>query len=206
MKTSSKMLGRVAGILSLVPSIITNYNPSFGNVFCLYCFPKHFNADKDYLKLRGSNTAYTMPMVINPSYPYFYFVPLEEISVDDKLLPLGGNPFDIDPATGRGDIILDSGSTFTHLLHAAIYILLRDAVRNAMSRAGYLFFSAASPKLEMCFHLSSSDLSHVRGLPSVKLHFKDGVTISLYSETTCSYPTRPPPIFASPFMHSQNQP
>ncbi|KAG6557482.1 hypothetical protein Mapa_000755 [Marchantia paleacea] len=119
----------------------------------------------------GLGLKYT-PLVRNPSADTFYYVKLNGIAVNHQ--PVAGipsNAFKLDIFTGRGGVILDSGTTITHLIQSAYAPLLSTL----QSLIAYAQVDGSQIGLDLCY-----DLSGVASpsFPAVTLQFQ-GVDVVL---------------------------
>ena len=116
-----------------------------------------------------SGSAVFTPMLRNPSLDTFYYVELVGISVGgSRVSGLLASDLKLDPATGKGGVIVDSGTSVTRLARPA-YAAVRDAFKagavGLKPAAGFSLF-------DTCYDLSGKTEVKV---PTVVLHFK-GVT------------------------------
>ncbi|KAJ0986123.1 hypothetical protein J5N97_004479 [Dioscorea zingiberensis] len=121
----------------------------------------------------SAGVAYT-PMVRNPRMDTFYYVDLIGISVGGARVP--GVELKLDRGTGRGGVIVDSGTSVTRLARSAY-----EAVRDAF-RAGAAELKAAPGGFSLfdtCYDLTGR--SEVR-VPTVALHLAGGSSVALPAE------------------------
>ncbi|CAA6661105.1 unnamed protein product [Spirodela intermedia] len=105
-------------------------------------------------------------MVANPRLDTFYYVELVGISVGGARVPgVLAADLRLDPATGKGGVIVDSGTSVTRLARPA-YTALRDAFR--AGTAG-LKPAASFSLFETCYDLSG--MTEVK-VPKVVMHFR----------------------------------
>ncbi|CAA7397473.1 unnamed protein product [Spirodela intermedia] len=113
----------------------------------------------------STGVAFT-PMVANPRLDTFYYVELVGISVGGARVPgVLAADLRLDPATGKGGVIVDSGTSVTRLARPA-YTALRDAFR--AGTAG-LKPAASFSLFETCYDLSG--MTEVK-VPKVVMHFR----------------------------------
>ncbi|KAK1301308.1 Protein ASPARTIC PROTEASE IN GUARD CELL 2 [Acorus calamus] len=116
-------------------------------------------------------------MVANPKAETFYYVEMTGISVGGSAVEgVRGSDLRLDPATGEGGVIVDSGTSVTRLPETT-YAAVRDAFRAGagglrLSREGYSLF-------DTCYDLAGKREVKV---PTVVLHFKGGANVSLPAE------------------------
>ncbi|CAD6341188.1 unnamed protein product [Miscanthus lutarioriparius] len=116
------------------------------------------------------------PMVRNPRMETFYYVQLVGISVGGARVPgVAESDLRLDPSTGRGGVIVDSGTSVTRLARPS-YSALRDAFRAAAA-------GSASPRrvllFDTCYDLGGRKVVKV---PTVSMHFAGGAEASLPPE------------------------
>ncbi|TVT98997.1 hypothetical protein EJB05_55626, partial [Eragrostis curvula] len=120
----------------------------------------------------GANTAASSftPMVRNPRMATFYYVHLVGFSVGGARVPgVSQRDLTLNPSTGRGGVILDSGTSVTRLARPA-YAALRDAFRAAtapglrLTRGGFSLF-------DTCYDLGGRRTVKV---PTLALHLEGG--------------------------------
>ncbi|KAL5226644.1 hypothetical protein ABZP36_014909 [Zizania latifolia] len=100
----------------------------------------------------------------------FYYVGLTGISVGGKLVEIPPGTFSIDPTTGQGGVIFDSGTTFTMLADPA-YTLVRDELLAQMG---------VQTDGDVCFR--EDTMTTTPTFPSMVLHFDGGADMDLSAE------------------------
>ncbi|MQL80961.1 hypothetical protein Taro_013405 [Colocasia esculenta] len=121
------------------------------------------------------------PMVVNPRLDTFYYVELTGISVGGARVPgVRAADFRLDPTTGKGGVIVDSGTSVTRLARPA-YAALRDAFR---AGAAGLRPAPVFSLFDTCYDLSGK--SEVK-VPTVVMHFK-GVEAGAAAASNLSLP------------------
>ncbi|KAI5075303.1 hypothetical protein GOP47_0009379 [Adiantum capillus-veneris] len=155
------------------------YSESFS-----YCLPGVHTSDISTLTFNGPippDTAFT-PLLTNPpiyKYSPYYYVELTGISVGGSLLPLREYVFDLNPDTGEGGFVIDSGAPITTLPRAA-YVELRDAIRGAIFAS-----SETQPRvyssglMDTCFLVKIAIETFHSMVPSVTLHFTEGADLEI---------------------------
>ncbi|KAG6471303.1 aspartyl protease family protein 2-like [Zingiber officinale] len=124
----------------------------------------------------SSRVAYT-PMLRNPKVDTFYYIELTGVSVGGARVPgVLTSDLRLDPSTGRGGVIVDSGTSVTRLARPA-YEALRDAFKAGTtglkaSPGGFSLF-------DTCYNLSGRTEVKV---PTVVLHLAGGSAVSLPAE------------------------
>lgn len=126
-------LGTFAGAAGLVGlgqgplSLNSQLSATFANKFS-YCLVSLNSAAASALTFgtvaAAANVQYT-PIVENRLHPTYYYVQLNAIEVGGQPLNLDRSVFTIDPATGRGGTIIDSGTTITMLTMPAYNAVLK---------------------------------------------------------------------------------
>ncbi|KAF8696804.1 hypothetical protein HU200_036441 [Digitaria exilis] len=124
----------------------------------------------------GASASFT-PMVRNPRMETFYYVQLVGISVGGARVPgVVESDLRLDPSTGRGGVIVDSGTSVTRLARPA-YAALRDAFRGAA--AGLRLSPGGFSLFDTCYDLGGRKVVKV---PTVSMHFAGGAEASLPPE------------------------
>ncbi|KAL5221555.1 hypothetical protein ABZP36_026268 [Zizania latifolia] len=117
------------------------------------------------------------PMVKNPRMETFYYVQLMGISVGGARVPgVAESDLRLNPSTGRGGVIVDSGTSVTRLARPA-YSALRDAFRAAA--AGLRLSPGGFSLFDTCYDLSGLKVVKV---PTVSMHFDGGAEAALPPE------------------------
>ncbi|KAL7192369.1 hypothetical protein ACSBR2_024243 [Camellia fascicularis] len=113
----------------------------------------------------------TAPLLRNSQIRTYRYVALTGMSVGGQPLALPPSVFDVD-ATGRGGVIVDSGTAVTRL-KTQVYNSLRDSfvkmTQNLPSTSGFSIF-------DTCYDLSSKQTVSI---PTVSFHFSGGETLRL---------------------------
>ncbi|KAG2598885.1 aspartyl protease family protein 2-like [Panicum virgatum] len=124
-----------------------------------------------------SASASFTPMVRNPRMETFYYVRLVGISVGGARVPgVAESDLRLDPSTGRGGVIVDSGTSVTRLARPA-YSALRDAFRGAA--AGLRLSPGGFSLFDTCYDLGGRRVVKV---PTVSMHFAGGAEAALPPE------------------------
>ncbi|CAD6230987.1 unnamed protein product [Miscanthus lutarioriparius] len=117
------------------------------------------------------------PMVRNPRMETFYYVQLVGISVGGARVPgVAESDLRLDPSTGRGGVIVDSGTSVTRLARPS-YSALRDAFRAAA--AGLRLSPGGFSLFDTCYDLGGRKVVKV---PTVSMHFAGGAEAALPPE------------------------
>ncbi|KAJ4771506.1 Eukaryotic aspartyl protease family protein [Rhynchospora pubera] len=117
------------------------------------------------------------PMVRNPKLATFYYVQLIGISIGGT--PVSGfaeSDLRLNRKTGRGGVIVDSGTSVTRLAHG-VYVAVRDAFR--AGTAGLKRTAGGFSLFDTCYDLSAH--SEVK-VPTLAMHFAGGAVVALPPE------------------------
>jgi aspartyl protease family protein len=177
------LLGLGRGSLSFPTQISPRYGRSFS-----YCLVDRTSAAASASTARSSTVtfgrgaaastavSYT-PMVRNPRVETFYYVQLVGVSVGGARVPgVLESDLSLNPSTGRGGVIVDSGTSVTRLAHPA-YAALRDAFRGAA--AGLRLSPGGFSLFDTCYDLAGLKVVKV---PTVAMHFAGGASAALPPE------------------------
>nr|CAB3458164.1 unnamed protein product [Digitaria exilis] len=165
---SSGLVGMGRGPLSLVFS---------------YCFTPFNDTTASSPLFLGTSAnlspaAKSTPFVANPAgaprrSSSYYYLSLEGITVGDTLLPVDPSVFEI-TASGRGGVIIDSGTTFTALEERAFVALARAVAASVALPLA----SGAHLGLGLCFAAPEGKGPEAVAVPRLVLHF-DGADMEL---------------------------
>ncbi|XP_004961034.1 aspartyl protease family protein 2 [Setaria italica] len=127
----------------------------------------------------GARVSFT-PMVRNPRMSTFYYVRVAGFSVGGaRVRGVSERDLRLDPATGRGGVILDSGTSVTRLARP-VYAAVRDAFRAAAAAAGGLRPSPGGFSLfDTCYDLGRRRVVKV---PTLSVHLAGGAAVALPPE------------------------
>ncbi|KAL6615506.1 hypothetical protein ACP70R_037776 [Stipagrostis hirtigluma subsp. patula] len=168
------LLGLGRGSLSFPTQISRRYGRSFS-----YCLVDRTSSSASNPTSRSSTVTFGpgavaaaasfTPMVRNPRMETFYYVHLVGISVGGARVPgVAESDLRLDPSTGRGGVIVDSGTSVTRLARPA-YAALRDAFRAAA--AGLRLSTGGFSLFDTCYDLGGRKVVKV---PTVSMHFAGG--------------------------------
>lgn len=128
-------------------------------------------ASKEYLQFT--------PMLKSPTYPNFYYIGLESITLGNSTqtqVPLSLREFD---SYGNGGMIIDSGTTYTHLpepLYSQLLSFLESSITYLRStqveeRSGF----------DLCYNVpfQSNNILIDDLIPSITFHFLNNVSLTL---------------------------
>nr|CAD1841451.1 unnamed protein product [Ananas comosus var. bracteatus] len=126
------------------------------------------------------------PMMRSPTYPNYYYIGLQGISIstDASVIeeaPLNLRSFD---SEGNGGMIIDTGTTYTHLPEPFYSLLLS----NLSAKIAYERSSEYEQRtgFDLCYKIPYSNGSHSDDLPSVTFYFANDVKLALPKES-CFY-------------------
>jgi hypothetical protein len=125
---------------------------------------------------RLSPAAKSTPFLPSPAGPRrssYYYLSLEGITVGDTLLPIDPAVFQL-TESGRGGLIIDSGTTFTALEERAFVVLARAVA----ARVARPLASGAHLGLCLCFAAPEGRGPEAVTVPRMVLHF-DGADMEL---------------------------
>lgn len=124
-----------------------------------------------------SRSAIFTPLLKNPKMDTFYYVELVGVSVGGTKVPgVNANDLKLDPVSGRGGVIVDSGTSVTRLARPA-YVALRDAFKAGAS--GLKFSPGGFSLFDTCYDLAGKTEVKV---PTLVMHFGGGASVSLPAE------------------------
>ncbi|CAN6358921.1 unnamed protein product [Urochloa humidicola] len=179
------LLGLGRGRLSLPTQVARRYGRSFS--YCLVDRTSSLNPSSTRsstltfgaaaLASAGAARAAFTPMVRNPRMSTFYYVRVVGFSVGGaRVRGVSERDLRLDPATGRGGVILDSGTSVTRLARP-VYAAVRDAFRAA---AGGLRLSPGGFSLfDTCYDLGGRRVVKV---PTLSVHMAGGAAVALPPE------------------------
>jgi hypothetical protein len=177
------LLGLGRGSLSFPTQISRRYGRSFS-----YCLVDRTSSSSSSAAAGSRSSTVTFgpgsvasasftPMVRNPRMETFYYVQLVGISVGGARVPgVAESDLRLDPSTGRGGVIVDSGTSVTRLARPS-YSALRDAFRAAA--AGLRLSPGGFSLFDTCYDLGGRKVVKV---PTVSMHFAGGAQAALPPE------------------------
>ncbi|PKA45742.1 Protein aspartic protease in guard cell 1 [Apostasia shenzhenica] len=119
------------------------------------------------------------PMLRNPRMDTFYYVELTGMSVGGSpVAGVTGAQLRLDPATGKGGVIVDSGTSVTRLARPA-YAALRDAFKAGATASGLRLSPGGFSLFDTCYNLAGRTEVKV---PTVVMHLSGGSDVSLPAE------------------------
>ncbi|XP_028093009.1 aspartyl protease family protein At5g10770-like [Camellia sinensis] len=174
---NSKGFGAAAGMLGLGRgelSLISQTASKFGQSFS-YCLPTPQNPNSGYLLFgkHAKSSSFPLkftPLLQNPADNLsLYFVELVDITVGTKRLNVSPLLFS-SPGT-----VVDSGTAITQLPQP-VYLALRSAFRESMSKHKYPLAPPPVKMLDTCYDLSQYQKVTY---PNIFFHFGGGTDVSL---------------------------
>ncbi|CAN1233698.1 Aspartic proteinase CDR1 [Linum perenne] len=122
-----------------------------------------------------NNEGVSTPLISDPTKPTFYFLNLEGVSVGEKRIPFQVGSSSFGSSDGKGNIIIDSGTTLT-ILPAVLVSQLSEAVESQIVGGK----KAEDPQgdLSLCYVAPTTGTS--LGVPRIIFHFQ-GADVELPS-------------------------
>ncbi|WOK96013.1 hypothetical protein Cni_G04720 [Canna indica] len=172
LKGAAGLLGLGGGPLSFISQIAAR---SFS-----YCLVDRDSDASSILNISVADSAtrepVTAPLVRNPRLSTFRYVEVTGMSVGGKMLPVPPSEFAVDEGSGKGGVVVDSGTVVTRL-SPPVYTALRDAFRAAMGKK--LPMVEGRFMLDTCYNLSGRTSVKV---PTVMFHFPRGQALPLLAK------------------------
>ncbi|KAL6614602.1 hypothetical protein ACP70R_036872 [Stipagrostis hirtigluma subsp. patula] len=176
--SASGLLGLGRGKLSFSAQLAAAY----GRVFA-YCLgdrsPRVSTGGSSHLVFGRApeppSTAFT-PLRANPRLPSLYYVDLAGFSVGGRRVTgFSSASLALDPATGRGGVVVDSGTAISRFAGDA-YTAVRDAFDALAAAAGIRRLARTFSVFDACYDLNGTAMARV---PSIVLHFAGGADMAL---------------------------
>ncbi|KAG0448231.1 hypothetical protein HPP92_027926 [Vanilla planifolia] len=118
-------------------------------------------------------------MLRNPKMDTFYYIEITGVSVGGtSVAGVKAADLRLDPVTGRGGVIVDSGTSVTRLTRTA-YVALRDAFKSGAAASGLRLASGGFSLFDTCYDLAGKTEVKV---PTVVFHLAGGSDVSLPAE------------------------
>ncbi|OAE27643.1 hypothetical protein AXG93_3337s1050 [Marchantia polymorpha subsp. ruderalis] len=170
------ILGLGKGSLSFPNQLESRYSRRFS-----YCLTNRESGEKTSSSLifgdaaipTGSSKIKYTPQLFNEKIPSFYYVGLTGISVGGSLLEIPSETFQLKTNTGKGGVIVDSGTSITWF-NSAGYNIVRDAFRDGTENLPGT--TAPFDLFDTCYDLSNFTSVEV---PTLTLHFEGGAELDL---------------------------
>ncbi|CAN1233701.1 Aspartic proteinase CDR1 [Linum perenne] len=158
-------------------SLVTQIGSSIGYKFS-YCLVKLGEDKLTSTMSFGENavvSGVSTPLISDPTKPTFYFLNLEGVSVGEKRIPFQVGSSSFGSSDGKGNIIIDSGTTLT-ILPAVLVSQLSEAVESQIVGGK----KAEDPQgdLSLCYVAPTTGTS--LGVPRIIFHFQ-GADVELPS-------------------------
>ncbi|KAJ1285159.1 hypothetical protein BS78_03G258600 [Paspalum vaginatum] len=178
-ESAAGLLGVGRGKLSFP----TQLAPAYGHVFS-YCLGDRMSRAQNgssYLVFGRTpelpSTVFT-PLRRNPRRPSLYYVDMLGFSVGgERVAGFSNASLALDPATGRGGVVVDSGTAISRLPRDA-YAAVRDAFNSHAAEGGMRKLAKNFSVFDACYALRGNGAATVR-VPSIVLHFAGGADMAL---------------------------
>jgi hypothetical protein len=180
LESAAGLLGVGRGQLSFP----TQLAPAYGHVFS-YCFGDRMSRAQNsssYLVFGRTpelpSTAFT-PLRTNPRRPSLYYVDMVGFSVGgERVTGFSNASLALNPATGRGGIVVDSGTAISRFARDA-YAAVRDAFDSHAAAAGMRKLHNRFSVFDTCYDLRGNGPATAVRVPSIVLHFAGGADMAL---------------------------
>ncbi|OEL17504.1 Aspartyl protease family protein 2 [Dichanthelium oligosanthes] len=180
------LLGLGRGRLSLPTQAARRYGRSFS--YCLVDRTSSLNPSSTRSSTitfgsaamagAGARASFT-PMVRNPRMSTFYYVRVVGFSVGGaRVRGVSERDLRLNPSTGRGGVILDSGTSVTRLART-VYAAVRAAFRAATAAGGLRLTPGGFSLFDTCYDLGGRRVVKV---PTLSLHLAGGAEVALPPE------------------------
>ncbi|XP_077219798.1 eukaryotic aspartyl protease family protein [Tasmannia lanceolata] len=177
------IVGFGKGPLSL-PSQLGFLQKGFSHCFLGFKFANNPNISSplvigDLAISFNENLQYT-PMLKSAMYPNYYYIGLEAISVGNSSVPevpLSLRMFD---EHGNGGMIIDSGTTYTHLPDP-LYSQLLSVLSLMITYTRSIEYESRT-SFDLCYKIPCLNSSYQDNLPSISFHFLNNVSLVLPKE------------------------
>ncbi|GER49545.1 eukaryotic aspartyl protease family protein [Striga asiatica] len=124
----------------------------------------------------SSNPNFT-PILENPTYPNFYYVGLESVTVGNKVNIQAPESLRVFSPSGKGTMMIDSSTSNTHLPDP-LYSQLQEAIKSMVKYSRASDVEAKSP-FHLCYHVPTKYAKKPGGFPSITFHFLNNVSLNL---------------------------
>ncbi|XP_021733765.1 probable aspartyl protease At4g16563 [Chenopodium quinoa] len=187
------------GSLSLL-SQLGYLNKGFSHCFVSFKFASNPNISSPLIigdeAISSKESSKFTPLLTNPTYPNYYYIGLEAITISNmsmKEVPMKLREFD---GKGNGGMMIDSGTTYTHLpepLYSQLLLDLQLAIQHPRA-----IEQEKQTGFDLCYYIpcpnnngSSNCIGNDDDLPSITFHFLDNVSLFL-PRANNFYAIRPP--------------
>ncbi|KQK09511.1 hypothetical protein BRADI_2g48400v3 [Brachypodium distachyon] len=181
------LFGSAAGLLGVARgnnSFATQVADSYGRYFA-YCLGDRTRSGSSSSYLVFGRTAPEPPSSVftplrsNPRRPSLYYVDMVGFSVGgEPVTGFSNASLSLDPATGRGGVVVDSGTSITRFARDA-YGALRDAFDARAAKVGMRKVGRGISVFDACYDLRGVAVADA---PGVVLHFAGGADVALPPE------------------------
>ncbi|OEL32616.1 Aspartyl protease family protein 2 [Dichanthelium oligosanthes] len=176
-ESAAGLLGVGRGELSFPTQVAATYGRVFS--YCLGDRMSRAKSSSSYLVFGRTpelpSTAFT-PLRTNPRRPSLYYVDMVGFSVaDERVTGFSEASLALDPATGRGGIVVDSGTAISRFARDA-YVAVRDAFNSRAAAGGMRKVAHNFSVFDACYGLRRKETVRV---PSIVLHFAGGADMAL---------------------------
>uniref|UniRef100_A0A0D9V513 Peptidase A1 domain-containing protein n=1 Tax=Leersia perrieri TaxID=77586 RepID=A0A0D9V513_9ORYZ len=166
-------------------SISTQVAPAYGRVF-EYCLGDRTTAASRTSYLVFGRAADQLPhaaaftaLLTNPRRPSLYYVDMNGFSVGgERVTGFSNASLRLDAATGRGGVVVDSGTAISRFARDA-YAALRDAFDARAAAAGMRKLEREYSVFDSCYDLRGRPAASA---PPIVLHFAGGADMALPPE------------------------
>ncbi|KAH7569565.1 hypothetical protein JRO89_XS06G0187600 [Xanthoceras sorbifolium] len=172
------------GALSL-PSQLGFLQKGFSHCFLSFKYANNPNISSTLVigdvAISSKETMQFTPMLKSPMYPNYYYIGLEAIGVGNTSatqVPLSLREFD---SHGNGGLLIDSGTTYTHLpepLYSQLLLILKSIITypratEVEERSGF----------DLCYRVPCPNNTFTNDIfPSITFHFLNNVSLVLPQE------------------------
>jgi hypothetical protein len=178
--SSAGLLGVARGAASFASQVVPSYGSYFA--YCLGDRTSNVRSNSSYLVFGRTpelpSTAFT-PLLSNPRRRNLYYVNLAGFSVGgERVTGFSNSSLSLDPASGRGGIVVDSGTSISRFPRDA-YGALRDAFDARAAAGGMRRLSGHISVFDACYDMRGVAMAKV---PQIVLHFAGGADMALPPE------------------------
>jgi aspartyl protease family protein len=178
--SAAGLLGAGRGQLSFP----TQLAPAYGHVFS-YCLGDRMSRARNsssYLVFGRTpelpSTAFT-PLRTNPRRPSLYYVDMVGFSVGgERVAGFSNASLALNPATGRGGVVVDSGTAISRFARDA-YAAVRDTFVSHAAAAGMRRLRNKFSVFDTCYDLHGNGPGTGVRVPSIVLHFAGAADMAL---------------------------
>ncbi|KAL0363718.1 UNVERIFIED_CONTAM: putative aspartyl protease [Sesamum calycinum] len=170
------------GPLSL-PSQLGFLQKGFSHCFLPFKYANNPNISSPLvlgdLAISSKESLQFTPILKSPMYPNYYYIGLEAVTVGNTTatqVPLNLREFD---SSGNGGMIIDSGTTYTHLPEP-FYSQLLSVLQSAVTYSRVTEVEERSG-FDLCYRIPcpNNNISLADDLPAITFHFLNNVSLTL---------------------------